>query len=151
MIDAVSKENNPIVQECVGDDDTEFTAGVIVFAGKAMASIIMRRDLRDGNTFRAYAQPYSDLNRYLESVAEKLAVNGPVNFQFRLVNGLAKIFEINCRFSGTTFFRALANFNEVEMCWNYLLKGEKIVQPEISPVTVLRYFEEIAVPGPAVA
>ena len=35
-------------------------------------------------------------------MAEKLSPFGPVNFQFREVDGRAVVFEINARFSGTT-------------------------------------------------
>lgn len=145
--EALAKVENPIIQECVGTQDDEYTAGVVVFDNKAKASIVMKRDLRDGNTFRAYAQPYSDFNRYIEKVAEKLNVYGPVNLQFRVSEGKVKIFEINGRFSGTTYFRALSNVNEVEMCLEYLLENKAISQPKIKPVRILRYYDEIVIPN----
>ncbi len=145
--EALAKVENPIIQECVGTEDNEYTAGVVVFDNQAKASIVMKRDLRDGNTFRAYAQPYSDFNRYIEKVAEKLNVYGPVNLQFRVSEGKVKIFEINGRFSGTTYFRALSNVNEVEMCLEYLLENKEISQPEIKPVRILRYYDEIVIPN----
>ena len=145
--EAVAKVENPIIQECVGSEDDEYTAGVVVFDNKAKASIVMKRELRDGNTFRAYAQPYSNFNKYIEKVAEKLNAYGPVNLQFRVSDGKVKIFEINGRFSGTTHFRALSNFKEVEMCLNYLLNHEDITQPTIKSVTILRYFDEIVIPN----
>lgn len=144
--EALSKVENPIIQECVGTEDDEYTAGVIVFDKKAKASIVMKRDLRDGNTFRAYAEPYSEFNKYLEQVAEKLNAYGPVNLQFRVSENKVKIFEINCRFSGTTYFRALSNLNEVEMCIQYLLQNKEILQPEIKPVSILRYYDEVVIP-----
>lgn len=146
LLEAIDKVENPIIQECVGSDEDEYTAGVIVFNQKSRASIIMKRDLRDGNTFRAYAQPYSEMNRYIEKVAEKLNAYGPVNMQYRLSGGKVKIFEINGRFSGTTHFRTLSNVNEVEMCLNYILFGQEIVQPQISQVKILRYYDEIVIP-----
>lgn len=145
--EALAKVENPIIQECVGTEDDEYTAGVVVLDNQAKASIVMKRDLRDGNTFRAYAQPYSDFNRYIEKVAEKLNVYGPVNLQFRVSEGKVKIFEINGRFSGTTYFRALSNVNEVEMCLEYLLENKEISQPEIKPVRILRYYDEIVIPN----
>ena len=39
-----------VIQECVGTEHDEYTAGVLCFDGKCRASIVMRRDLRDGNT-----------------------------------------------------------------------------------------------------
>lgn len=143
---ALSEVENPIIQECVGTEDDEYTAGVVVFDRKAKTSIVMKRDLRDGNTFRAYAEPYSDVNKYIEKVAEKLNVYGPANIQYRISEDKVKIFEINSRFSGTTYFRALSNLNEVEMCLEYLLGNKEILQPEIKHVKILRYYDEIVIP-----
>ena len=71
---------------------------------------------------------------------------GPLNLQFRVSGGKVKIFELNGRFSGTTYFRALSNVNEVEMCLNYILYNQEIVQPKIKPVKILRYYDEIIMP-----
>lgn len=139
--------NNPIIQECVGTDDEEYTAGVVVFDNIAKSSIIMKRDLRDGNTSKARAEPYTEINNYLENVAEKLGVYGPVNFQYRISENKIKIFEMNARFSGTTHFRTLSNVNEVEMCTDYLLNNKEIIQPEIKPVQIIRYVDETIVPN----
>ncbi|QUI21951.1 ATP-grasp domain-containing protein [Vallitalea pronyensis] len=144
---AIKDVKNPIIQECVGTDDSEYTAGVLVFNDMAKSSIIMRRDLRDGNTFRAYAEPYSPLNKYVEKVAEKLKPYGPVNLQFRISGRKVKIFEINSRFSGTTHFRTLSNVNEVEMCLNHIFYHKDITQVMINPLTVLRYYDEIIIPN----
>ncbi len=144
---AINEVKDPIIQECVGTEDSEYTAGVLVFNEKARSSIIMRRDLRDGNTFRAYAQPYSPLNKYAEKVAEKLKPYGPVNLQFRICGKKVKIFEINGRFSGTTHFRTLSNVNEVEMCLNHVFYHKEITQVMINPLTILRYYDEIIMPN----
>lgn len=146
--ESIKKVENPIIQECVGTEDNEYTAGVIVYDQKARASIVMRRDLKDGNTFRAYSLPFSEINTYIERVAEKLNPYGSVNFQFRIEGAKIKIFEINGRFSGTTHFRALSNYNEVEMCLKFILFNEEITQPLIKPVTILRYYEEMVMPLP---
>ena len=144
--ESIKKVDNPIIQECVGSDDYEYTSGVIVFEHQVKASIVMRRDLRDGNTFRAYTEAYSYLNEFVENVAVKLNPYGPVNMQFRVSGNEVKIFEINGRFSGTTHFRMLSNLNEVELCLRYILLNEQIVQPLIKPVTILRYYDEIVIP-----
>lgn len=135
-----------VVQECVGDEDCEYTAGVLVFDGRAEASIVMRRDLRDGNTHRAYLEPFTDLNAEVRRFAEALRPFGPVNFQFRLDrHGTPRVFEINGRFSGTTPMRALVGFNEVEMCVRKLLRGEPIVQPPLGRAVVLRHWTEMVI------
>lgn len=135
-----------VVQECVGTDREEYTAGVLCFDGRCDASIVMRRDLRDGNTYRAFVDHYPALNEQVSRMAEALAPYGPANFQFRLAGDQVKVFEINGRFSGTTPLRMRAGFNEVELVLRKVVLGESIVAPPITPMTILRYWTETVVP-----
>ncbi len=145
---AVDAGENVIVQECVGTPQTEYTAGALYFEGRCDASIVMRRELRDGNTYRAFVEKYSELNSLVTQWTERLQPFGPVNFQFRLADGKAKVFEINARFSGTTALRIHAGFNSVEMTLRHLLLGEPVVQPVIRPIVILRHWSETLVePG----
>jgi len=143
---ALECSDNPVIQECVGTDATEYTAGAVSFEGVCTATIVMRRDLRDGNTYRAFISEDSALHQEVRNYANALKPHGPVNFQFRLYDsGRPRVFEINGRFSGTTPLRACAGFNEVEMCIRYLLKSEPVVQPLIRNVVILRHWEETVV------
>lgn len=141
---ALEGRSGLVVQQLAGPDDREFTSSALVFEGKAQASIVMRRDLRDGNTHRAFVEPYPELNRFVRRAAEALQPHGPVNFQFRTDDsGRPHIFEINARFSGATPLRALAGFNEVELCLRQLLRGEPVRQPdELREGMVLRHLSE---------
>jgi carbamoyl-phosphate synthase large subunit len=144
---AVADGEHVVVQECVAGDGDEYTAGALVFDGVCRASIVMRRDLRDGNTYRAYVAAYPALDAQVRRMAEALAPHGPANFQFRVDGaGQAKVFEINGRYSGTTPFRMRAGFNEVELTLRHLVLGEPVTQPAIQPMTILRHFEETVVP-----
>ncbi|MCF3641812.1 ATP-grasp domain-containing protein [Rhizobium sp. TRM95111] len=143
--EAIDDDPGVVIQKCIGSDDTEYTAGTLTFDGVCRASIVMRRDLRDGNTYRAFTQPYGVLNRFVEKAAVALGAYGPANFQFRLDAGVPRIFEINGRFSGTTAIRLHAGFNEVEMCLRHVVFGEPVVQPELEPVTILRHWSETVV------
>lgn len=135
-----------VIQECVGDPDSEYTASVLVFDGEVQASIVMRRDLRDGNTYRAYTGEYPELNEQVRALGRALKPHGPANFQFRTDrDGRPRVFEINARFSGTTPLRAMAGFNEVEMCLRRLLFGTPIEQPPIKQGVILRYLDEMFV------
>jgi len=135
-----------VIQECVGTEHDEYTAGVLCFDGACRASIVMRRDLRDGNTYRAYVEAFPELNAQMRRIAEALGPYGPANFQFHVgADGRAKIFEINGRFSGTTPLRMHAGFNEVEMVLRHVLRGELVVQPQVEPLMILRYFTETVV------
>lgn len=141
--EALKDRSGMMVQECAGEPDTEYTASVLVFEGQAQASIVMRRDLRDGNTYRAYADVYEDLNTFVRKAGEALQPYGPANLQFRIdAKGRPRIFEINARFSGATPLRALVGFNEVEMCIRKILFGQEIIEPEIRRGTILRHLSE---------
>ncbi|HEV2080927.1 MAG TPA: ATP-grasp domain-containing protein [Brevundimonas sp.] len=143
---ALAGREGLVVQECVGTDATEYTAGVIVFDGKADAAIVMRRDLRDGNTYRAFVDLDPGLHEAVLAFGEQLKPYGPANFQFRLdAAGRPRVFEINGRFSGTTPLRALAGFNEVEMCVRRILDGTPVTQPKLGPLTILRHWSETVV------
>lgn len=146
LAEAIARVERAVVQECVGDDSGEYTASGLCFDGRCDAVIVMRRDLRDGNTYRAFTVDDSRLNAVVKAWTEALAPYGPANFQFRIDrDGVPKVFEINARFSGTTPLRAHAGFNEVEMCIRRILWGEPIVQPSIRPVTILRHWSETVV------
>ncbi len=142
---AIQSQPGIIIQKHVGDEASEYTAGALSFGGKCLASIVMRRDLRDGNTYRAFVDAYPELNAVVRQVADRLNAYGPANFQFRLDDGKPRIFEINGRFSGTTPLRAFAGFNEVEMCVRHILFGEPIVQPSVGPLVLLRHWSETIV------
>lgn len=140
---ALAGRSDLVVQQMAGPEDQEFTAGVLYFDGAVRASIILRRDLRDGNTFRAYSADFSAYRGYVHDVANALKPHGPANFQFRVdENGVPRLFEINARFSGTTPMRAMFGFNEVELCLRKLLMGEDIQTPVIREGTVVRFLEE---------
>ena len=140
---AIRGRSGLVVQELAGAADQEFTSSALVFDGVAEASVVMRRDLRDGNTHRAFVEPFEDLNLFVRRAAEALQPFGPVNFQFRVdALGNPRIFEINARFSGATPLRALAGFNEVEMCIRKLIFGEAIRPGALRNGTILRHLTE---------
>jgi len=134
-----------VIQEHVGSHREEYTTGVLQFEGQSPVSITMRRDLRDGNTYRAFVGDYPELNAMMCKVATALSCHGPVNFQFRIADGVPKIFEINARYSGTTPLRARAGFNEVEMALAHLVLGKPLVQPEVKKVNFFRVWDDLMI------
>lgn len=140
-----SYENNLVVQEKIGDAEGEFTTGCIVINGKCVAVVSLTRDLRDGNTWRAYRYGKSSYDSKIAEIAEHLGVEGPANFQYRIRNGEPVIFEVNCRFSGTTPIRLMFGFNEVEALVEHYLENKTIATPVLKEGTVLRAFSDIFV------
>lgn len=141
----IAQQDGLVVQKYIGSEATEYTAGTLTFDRKCNASIVMRRDLRDGNTYRAFVEKDPRLTKFVQEAAELLQAYGPANFQFRLDDGVPRIFEINGRFSGTTPLRARCGFNEVEMSVRKVLFGEPVLQPEIEPLVILRHWSETVV------
>jgi carbamoyl-phosphate synthase large subunit len=139
----LKKTNFPIVQEYIGSDSNEYTASSLCFDGICRASIVLKRDLKDGNTYRTYYVDDKNFNSKIKSWTEALKPFGPINFQFRIDrNGEPKVFEINARFSGTTPLRAIMGFNEIEMCINKLAYNQEIIQPKVKNYTILRNWSE---------
>jgi carbamoyl-phosphate synthase large subunit len=136
--------DNCIVQEFI--EGEEYTCGSIVFDGHCKGVIVMRRILRDGDTYKAFVEHPSSLEPFLRNLVEALNPFGACNIQLRVRNGEPYVFEINARCSGTTAARALSGFNEPRMIADYLLKGR---EPEyaIRDISILRYWTELVVPN----
>jgi carbamoyl-phosphate synthase large subunit len=135
-----------IVQELIGDDEHEYTASGLYFDGACDAAIVMRRELRDGNTYRAEIDRNPELETWVRRWTAALKPFGPANFQFRRrPDGTPVVFEINARFSGTTPLRARAGFNEVEMALRRIVHGQPVVQSSIQDVVLLRHWSETVV------
>jgi carbamoyl-phosphate synthase large subunit len=143
---ALSSAPEMLVQEFLSEAHGEYTAGTLTFEGRCEALIVMRRDLRDGNTYRAFTIKDLEINSQVKAMAERYSAYGPANFQFRIENGVVRVFEINCRFSGTTPLRALAGLNEVELSLRHVLMGEPVAPSLISDFVFLRHWEETVVP-----
>jgi carbamoyl-phosphate synthase large subunit len=132
-----------VVQEYLVEDEGEFTAGCLGDDnGYVEGIVVLRRDLRDGNTYRAYHDGTDRYEEFIRGVATALGVRGPCNFQFRVRHGKPVVFEINARFSGTTPLRALFGFNEVEAMLEHVFTGKPIHRPSLRPGVVLRAWSD---------
>ena len=134
--------DNCVIQEYLEGD--EFTAGTINWGNACHGSIVMRRTLRAGDTYKAFVDRAAPLEAYVRDIAEALRPFGACNIQFRLRGGRPCVFEINARCSGTTYARALAGFNEPLLLADSLLI-DKAPRYKIRELTVLRYWNELVV------
>ena len=135
---------NPVIQEYVGDDLTEYTCGILFMDGELQSSICLKRSIKEGNTFIAEhdRNTSENINTYISKVAYSLKPYGSINLQLRLDrNGDPKIFEINPRHSGTTYMRSLFGYNEVLFILKYILENKKI-KFDLKYGKVLRFYEE---------
>jgi carbamoyl-phosphate synthase large subunit len=137
---------NPIVQEYLYPDDEEYTVGAFVESnGKAAASIVVKRQLGLGLTFKGQVLPESELGGYCERILETLGCLGPANLQLRLTKRGPVVFEINPRFSSTTSARAHYGYNEPEMCIRHFVLKEPVSRPVIRPGRFFRTIEDVFV------
>lgn len=120
----------PLAQEYVSPEEGEFTVGVLTLPdGQLAGSIALRRSLdaklsvqsrgRGGLISSGYSQGYigdfSAIRARAEAIALAVGSRGPINIQGRVRNGELIPFEINPRLSASTYLRALAGFNEVDI------------------------------------
>lgn len=133
---------NCVVQEYLPGD--EYTCGAITFDGRCWGVIVMRRILRDGDTYKAFVERNPQIESAVRDIVETLQPFGACNVQLRVKEGKPYVFEINARCSGTTAARALAGFNEPRMIADYLLQ-QREPSYSIQEITVLRYWQELAV------
>jgi len=147
LLTLIDQVDNPIIQECVGTDADEFTCGTIYLNNELKKIIVLRRSLKEGNTFIShYKNDFPEIiTTYLKEVTERLKPFGACNFQLRLdAAGKPKIFEINSRHSGTTYIRSLFGYKEIEYIINLLLFNKEI-DFELREGTVVRYYDEFFV------
>ena len=132
-----------IVQEYISDDEGEYTVGVLSLPnGKLVGSIALKRffssklsylvKYNDRIISSGYSQglidDFKNVRKQAEDIALKIDSRGPLNIQGRLKDGVFYPFELNARFSATTYLRAMAGFNEVDIFLKSLF-GHKYTLP----------------------
>lgn len=137
--------NNPVIQELIGNPHCEYTCGVIYLDNVVKDRIVLKRYLKDGHTENAYLSKDTPkiIYDYVSQIAKQLKPFGPCNFQLRLDdNSIPKLFEINARYSGSTYMRVLFGFNEVEYILRYIFNlGVKNFNLRYGKVK--RYYNEV--------
>lgn len=143
----LSEKSEPIIQKYIGSDDEEYTSTTTVFDGQSCGVLSMKREMRyPGHTTKAIIKDFPQLNAMIKKVAETLKPFGPCNFQSRIVNGVPHVFEINCRFSGTTASCTISGFNPVLNCIRKTILKEELTPFSYKEGVVLRYFNELFIP-----
>ena len=150
-----------IIQEYIDDSEGEYTIGVLSNTdSKVIGSVCMKRafDSKLSVSYRGtkglissgYSQGLISDFPELRSQAEEIAIAsnsiGPLNIQARVKSGRLIPFEINPRFSASTYLRALAGFNEIHFYMQHLLKGEQQLSWKLKEGYYMRSFEEKYIP-----
>ncbi|WP_197283583.1 ATP-grasp domain-containing protein [Mycobacterium sp. Marseille-P9652] len=152
----------PVIQEYLSEDGGEFTVGVLSLPdGTCAGAIALKRAFNSklsvsmrGTDFlisSGYSQglieAYPAVCEIAELIAHRLGSTGPLNIQGRMTaDGTFVPFEINARFSASTYLRTLAGFNEVDFYVQRLLGRSPRSALDITPGWYLRTLSEVAVP-----
>jgi carbamoyl-phosphate synthase large subunit len=129
-----------IVQEYVGTPESEFTVGILhdldgnyvnsigirrLLSGQLniRSSVVNRTGRKDlgprlvisSGVSQGHVGRFPEVTDQCREIARALQVQGAINIQCRLVDGVVKVFEINPRFSGTTSVRAMMGYNEPDV------------------------------------
>lgn len=156
----------PLVQQYVGSSDNEYTIGILSDKeGNFISSIAIKRYILSGLSNRFKVISIKNKNEMLvissgisqgevvtettlldqcKQIAFTIGSKGPINIQCRFVDNKVYPFEINPRFSGTTYMRALAGVNEPDLLIRRYILGENIprnIVPKFG--LVLRGIEEM--------
>ena len=142
----VAENPDLIIQEYLSSDDEEYTCGAFFLDGECYGVISMKRWLRSGDTHKAVAEHNKELEQFIAKVGSTMKINGPCNFQLRRHNGEWKIFEINCRFSGTTGARSALGFNVVNALLQKIFFDRPLRQLSFKESYVFRYWNEVFAP-----
>jgi carbamoyl-phosphate synthase large subunit len=151
----------PIVQEYLSEHRGEFTVGVLSLSDKRCAGAIALKRMFNsklsvstrGEGFlisSGYSQgeigEFQEICSVAVDIATTLGSTGPLNIQGRINDrGELVPFEINPRFSASTYLRAMAGFNEVDYYLRSLLAREITETLEVRPGLYLRSLTEVAV------
>lgn len=139
-----------VFQELIGDDDHEYTVGVVgTEEGEVLGSIVLRRWLAAGQTGACVVEESAEIGAYAEAIAARARPRGYLNVQLRLRGGRPVAFELNARVSSSTGFRTLAGFNEAELLLRRYVLGETPARPTVSRIAMARGLQERVV-DPAV-
>ena len=140
-----------IAQEYVGVPEAEFTIGVLSdLDGEIIDSIAVKKDLSKAISVKSSVEnrtaswslgsrlvissgisqgvvgKYVAITQQAERIAKAVSSSGPLNIQARLVGETIYVFEINPRYSGTSYFRSLAGMNESDLMIRRHILGEDV-------------------------
>jgi len=167
-----SLELKPIIQQYVGSYKEEYTVGVMTNFdnGKFIGSIAVKRFILSGLSNRmrienqdksrikedllavssgisqGYVDDYPEVRKACEKIALAMKLKGVMNVQCRKDGDKVYVFEINPRFSGTTYIRALCGYNEPEIAIRTSILHEHVGQVEYKYGLVARGLQERYVP-----
>ena len=133
-----------VAQEIINFNDIEYTCGVYKSKFNYIKIIILERKIKKGTTIFAKVITNEKIRNYCLEIAKCFPSFSSFNVQLKLNNKNEPIcFEINPRFSGTTFIRHKFGFKDLESSINefYFKKNsEKIFK--LKEGIAIRFYDE---------
>jgi carbamoyl-phosphate synthase large subunit len=132
-----------VIQEFLREEDQEYTC--CVFKTPDMGepySIALKRKLLNGTTISAEVVFDDLLSGLCEEISCRFPMEGSLNVQVRKKNDIPYVFEINPRYSSTSYIRAICGFNDVEMGIQFILGRQIPDKLRIDKRKIIRYWEE---------
>lgn len=112
-LDCIDKDEY-ILQEYIDDVEGEFTCGLFRSKQGEVRSIQFKREMMGSASGYGEKTALPEIEELLQQLAVALDLEGSINVQLRLREGVPYVFEINPRFSSTVYFRHLFGFRDVE-------------------------------------
>jgi len=140
-----SRFDDMIFQELL--PGTEYTIDVLSDLNKKPLIAVprIRMQTKAGISTKGRISHYPELEINCMKIADWVGIRGPCCIQMKeSSDGTLKLVEINPRMGGGTIFTTLAGANFPAMILN-MIEGKEVLIPEISEITVIRYFEEIVI------
>jgi len=123
----------------------EITCGAVKVNGKLNGIIMMEREIYKGTSYRVKTISDECIMKFVIDVCKKYDFEGPCNIQLLDDGKNIYLMEINCRFSGCTFFRSLCGFNDVEQLIEHYIHKKKIIFDKPKHKMFLRYWSEVVI------
>lgn len=123
---------------------TEYTNAVYCdYLTRNLHVMTLERVLKDGMSYETKVVFDTQIEGLCKEIAKKLDIRGSINIQLRKQDGHAPVvFEINPRYSSTSFIRARFGFNDVLFAFENLVLNKPIAEPEIITGSAYRYITE---------
>lgn len=125
----------------------EITVGFLYdWDGVLRDAIAMERSLECGRTARGTVVRSREMLNFIEEFGAKIRGAGAINAQLRIdPDGVAQIFEINARLSGSTAMRVAVGFNDPLRIVTHLVQGIPMERFSVYDATVYRRSSGIVV------
>lgn len=158
----LQRNNRPVlIQEYIDVNEGEFTIGVLsdtnsniissvamqrVFNSKLSVAYRGKKGLISSGYSQGLIADFPLIRKQAEAIAIAAKSTGPLNVQGRVKNGVLIPFEINPRFSASTYLRALAGVNEIHLYLQHVAGINVNNKLNIKEGYYMRSFEEMFIP-----